>query len=94
MNRRSNPLNRAEEANGQQPSGASMVVAPQAPAKSEEHEEAATPQGDEQTRHEVIAAAAYFLAESRGFSPGCELDDWLRAEAQIAAKWSPPGAQG
>ena len=30
-----------------------------------------------------IAQAAYFRAERRGFTPGCELDDWLAAEKEI-----------
>jgi hypothetical protein len=32
-----------------------------------------------------IAVAAYYLAEKRNFSAGCELDDWLSAERQIDA---------
>jgi hypothetical protein len=31
----------------------------------------------------MIAEAAYYLAERRGFTPGGELQDWLDAEAQI-----------
>ncbi len=34
-------------------------------------------------RHAVIAEAAYYRAERRGFAPGHELEDWLAAEAQI-----------
>jgi hypothetical protein len=34
-------------------------------------------------RHALIERAAYLLAESRGFSPGEELDDWLAAEAVV-----------
>jgi hypothetical protein len=34
-------------------------------------------------RQEVIKTAAYYLAERRGFTPGCELQDWLAAEASI-----------
>jgi hypothetical protein len=36
-------------------------------------------------RHVMIAEAAYFLAQRRGFAPGGELDDWLRAEQQVDA---------
>ena len=36
-------------------------------------------------RLELIAQAAYFIAERRGFAPGNELEDWLQAEAQIEA---------
>lgn len=31
----------------------------------------------------MIAEAAYFRAEKRGFAPGHELEDWLAAEAEI-----------
>ena len=33
--------------------------------------------------HAMIAEAAFFIAESRGFIPGHELDDWLAAEREI-----------
>lgn len=36
-------------------------------------------------RHQMIAEAAYFLAEKRGFECGCELDDWLAAEGDVGA---------
>jgi hypothetical protein len=36
-----------------------------------------------QIRHEMIECAAYYRAEKRGFSGGCELEDWLEAEAEI-----------
>jgi hypothetical protein len=31
----------------------------------------------------MIAEAAYYCAEQRGFEPGHELEDWLEAEARI-----------
>jgi DnaK suppressor protein len=34
-------------------------------------------------RERQVAEAAYYRAERRGFEPGCELDDWLAAEAEI-----------
>jgi hypothetical protein len=34
-------------------------------------------------RFELIAVTAYYLAESRDFMPGMELDDWLAAENQV-----------
>lgn len=40
-------------------------------------------------RNQLIAEAAYFRAEQRNFAPGCELDDWLRAEAEIEMRLSP-----
>jgi hypothetical protein len=33
-----------------------------------------------------IAEAAYYRAESRGFEPGGEMQDWLAAEAEILAR--------
>lgn len=34
-------------------------------------------------RLEMIATAAYYIAESHGFTPGRSEDDWLTAERQI-----------
>ena len=31
----------------------------------------------------MVAEAAYYLAQRRGFRPGGELEDWLAAEAEI-----------
>lgn len=36
-------------------------------------------------RRRMIAEAAYFRAEQRGFVPGSELEDWLAAEMEIDA---------
>lgn len=33
----------------------------------------------------LIAEAAYYRAERRGFQPGSELVDWLEAEAEVEA---------
>jgi hypothetical protein len=41
--------------------------------------------GPEQ-RAALIAEAAYFRAEKRGFSPGHETADWLAAEAEVDAR--------
>lgn len=38
---------------------------------------------DPNIRHEMIAEAAYYLAEKRGFAPGKELEDWREAESWI-----------
>lgn len=34
-------------------------------------------------RYRMIAEAAYYRAESRGFAGGSDLDDWLAAEMEI-----------
>jgi beta-lactam-binding protein with PASTA domain len=39
--------------------------------------------GSEDRRND-IATAAYYKAESRGFIPGREMDDWLEAEAELS----------
>jgi hypothetical protein len=39
-------------------------------------------------RDEMIAVAAYYLAERRAFEPGHEIEDWLEAEKQIDASRS------
>ncbi len=38
---------------------------------------------DPEERREMIASAAYFIAEQRGFVPGHELADWCAAEAAV-----------
>lgn len=43
-------------------------------------------------RWQRVAVAAYFCAERRGFAPGGELEDWLRAEAEIDGPLARSGA--
>lgn len=45
----------------------------------------ATPVIDADARTALIAAAAYALAEQRGFGPGDAIADWLEAERVIDA---------
>jgi hypothetical protein len=40
---------------------------------------------DVSTRHAMIAEAAYFRAERRGFAPGFEMQDWLQSEVEVNA---------
>ena len=40
------------------------------------------PSDKDKERLSNIAESAYYKAESRGFSSGYELDDWLAAEAE------------
>jgi hypothetical protein len=42
-------------------------------------------------RTACIAEAAYLIAERRGFAPGHELEDWLKAENQVDARLSGEG---
>ncbi len=39
----------------------------------------------DQDFQEMIAEAAYYKAEQRGFIPGFEEEDWLQAESDILA---------
>jgi hypothetical protein len=41
------------------------------------------PKAKENNHHEMIAEAAYYAAQRRGFAPGFELDDWLAAELEV-----------
>jgi hypothetical protein len=36
-------------------------------------------------RAALVAEAAYYLAEKRGFAPGKELEDWFEAERIVAS---------
>ena len=38
---------------------------------------------DVDVHQSMIAEAAYYKAESRGFAPGYEMEDWLEAENDI-----------
>ena len=42
-----------------------------------------TPKIDPETRHQMVASAAYYRAERRGFKDGSELADWLEAGSEI-----------
>ena len=37
-------------------------------------------------RAALIAEAAFFRAEQRGFDPGHEMEDWLAAESEVDAR--------
>ena len=61
-----------------------------APKKTSAAASVATPTfgqfvGPEQ-RSALIAEAAFFRAEKRGFAPGHEVEDWLGAESEVDAK--------
>jgi len=45
--------------------------------------EAAAALIDPERRRALIAEAAYFRAERRGFEPGHEAEDWLAAELEV-----------
>jgi hypothetical protein len=41
---------------------------------------------DSSAYRELVAIAAYYRAERRGFAPGGEIEDWLAAEQEVAAR--------
>ncbi|HXJ80909.1 MAG TPA: DUF2934 domain-containing protein [Candidatus Methylomirabilis sp.] len=41
---------------------------------------------DPDERHRMIALAAYYRAERRGFTNGDPLQDWLEAEAEVTVQ--------
>ncbi|MCX7155079.1 MAG: DUF2934 domain-containing protein [Rhodocyclales bacterium] len=73
MKTRSEPVSKTKgNGSGRQPSAANMS----APSSSA---------GYDCPREQMIAEAAYFRAEQRGFVPGNEMSDWLQAEADVEA---------
>ena len=59
-------------------------TAPARPRKRNPAPQAASgPALSAQERERLIARAAYFRSEKRGFAPGCELQDWVEAEAEM-----------
>ena len=46
---------------------------------------------DGEDRYRMIAEAAYFRAERRGFEPGSEVCDWLAAEIEVDDILGEPG---
>ncbi len=42
---------------------------------------------DTTQRHNMIAEAAYYIAEKNGFEGSSMHDDWLAAEQEIGATW-------
>jgi Protein of unknown function (DUF2934) len=46
------------------------------------------------SREALIAEIAYFRAQSRGFEPGHEEEDWLAAEAEVDRRPSGAGLSG
>jgi len=65
------------------------TVRKRAPRKSvaaDETNAAVTRFVDPEQRSALIAEAAFFRAEGRGFAPGNELEDWLAAESEVDSK--------
>ncbi|MDH5263557.1 MAG: DUF2934 domain-containing protein [Betaproteobacteria bacterium] len=61
------------------------AVRPRAPAGKNAVAEAAARSAE---RQRMIAEAAYYRAERRGFAPGGEAEDWYAAEAEIDVRFT------
>ena len=48
---------------------------------------------DDSARRAMIAEAAYYRAERRGFAPGLEVEDWLQSENEIDAQYRTVASQ-
>lgn len=46
----------------------------------------------EDERRRMVAEAAYYRAQQRGFTAGGEVDDWLAAEREITQRFEASGA--
>jgi hypothetical protein len=53
------------------------------PASREDPQTKPVPRISPEERERLVAEAAYFIAERRGFEAGRELEDWLQAEAEV-----------
>ena len=59
--------------------GVSAAARPSVPETRKD----AAPSISAEERRRLVERAAYFRAEKRGFAPGCELADWVEAEAEV-----------
>lgn len=58
------------------------LEAPRLPAGTDEYEQLVAENASLNAKR-LIEEAAFILAEQRGFAPGNELADWLKAEAEV-----------
>jgi hypothetical protein len=73
------PANKSSAAPAKKSSPRPEAASVPAPAKAAAGKAPLTPA----ERMKMIAEAAYYLAEKRGFSGGNELTDWVAAEKQV-----------
>lgn len=59
------------------------VAVPKPKKGNSKPQAASSPALNAQERDKLIAQAAYFRAEKRGFAPGYELQDWVEAEVEV-----------
>lgn len=64
------------------PKPAPKAAAPKPPARKASAEKPSPPVSGEELQR-LVAEAAYYRAQRRGFEPGYELQDWVEAEAEV-----------
>lgn len=67
----------------------SSVQAREMPASPASRREPPSEQPAPEDIRRRIEMAAYLRAKQRGFAPGYELDDWLKAEAEVKNRLQP-----
>ncbi|MBI3902473.1 MAG: DUF2934 domain-containing protein [Nitrosomonadales bacterium] len=79
------PVGKAKPAARKAPAAAKSAaqVKAAAPAKRVARKVSKPASVSPEDRYHMIATAAYYLAEKRGFAGGYEMNDWISAEAQI-----------
>lgn len=66
-------------------SGSKIQSTPNAGSKPDSQLKDSNGSASAELRRLMIAEAAYYISERRGFAAGCQLEDWLLAEKQIDA---------
>ena len=88
-------LNKSQAGKKEKKSGKTKGDKPGKPSKKDSGEsKKTTPKAvpiSPEKRLEMIATAAYYIAERHGFTPGREASDWQMAERQINAMLSGDG---
>ncbi len=77
----SRKLNTARKSESTKPSGVIINKAVESLGHTPTHHKQNVTNGID--RQEMIAIAAYYRAEQRGFNSGDEIQDWLEAEAEV-----------
>lgn len=65
------------------PKAATPKPAAKAPEPRKSADEKPSPPISAQELQRLVAEAAYYRAQRRGFAPGYELQDWIEAEAEV-----------
>ena len=81
------PARRARQPAAKRPASTRPKAA--APKKTAPKPAAGTVTAGDADRQAMVAMAAYFRAQKRGFAPGYEVEDWVAAEAEISELTKP-----